>query len=310
MELEVLLRSYAQRTLDASVTERMVYSDPSLWEKRFQSDDSTFDWYTTFQELGDIFREFSPPAAASRALVVGCGNSLLSSEMAEAGYRNITNIDISAAAIWKMKERDRGENQATWLVMDATAMTFPDSSFDLAVDKGTLDAMMHGKAHGSSVEASSAMIAEVWRTLRAGGVFILVSHNGHRFDVLNEAVSPSRWQEVEVRRCQLSAQATLINVLRAKFPGQPLAIVLKDPELLREAVAEAKEARRRMAFLEVFRLFKARKAKEKLSSGEQDRQNACEDELEDDAETSQNRLQPYCWVYVLQKPETEKRAIS
>lgn len=32
----------------------------------------------------------------------------------------------------------------TWLEMDIRALQFPDSSFDVAIDKATLDAMLYG----------------------------------------------------------------------------------------------------------------------------------------------------------------------
>lgn len=31
-----------------------------------------------------------------------------------------------------------------WQVMDVRDLKFPDNSFDIAIDKGTLDAMLHG----------------------------------------------------------------------------------------------------------------------------------------------------------------------
>lgn len=50
-------------------------------------------------------------------LMVGCGNSKLSEQMYEAGYKNITNIDISPTVIEQMKNLSPGME---WHVMDAT----------------------------------------------------------------------------------------------------------------------------------------------------------------------------------------------
>jgi hypothetical protein len=41
--------------------------------------------------------------------------------------------------------------------MDATKMTFPDSSFDFVIDKGTLDAL----ACGNETQISSALLKEM-----------------------------------------------------------------------------------------------------------------------------------------------------
>merc|ERR1712226_296949 len=134
--------------------------------------------------------------------------------MHEAGYRKITNIDISTAAVEKMAKM-YGELNLRWEVMDATAMTFADDHFNVAIDKGTVDAMM---CDGTGVAQVSAMTAEIWRTLRPGGIFLLVSHNGSRLGILERAIAsqhgPSAaWNVLEIRRCGLSPQATLINIL-------------------------------------------------------------------------------------------------
>ena len=57
----------------------------------------------------------------SSILMVGCGNSKLSQQMFEVGYKNIVNIDISPAVIEQMKT---ASPNMEWLVMDATVMDF------------------------------------------------------------------------------------------------------------------------------------------------------------------------------------------
>jgi 2-polyprenyl-3-methyl-5-hydroxy-6-metoxy-1,4-benzoquinol methylase len=53
--------------------------------------------------------------------MVGCGNSKLSDQMYQNGYKNIVNIDISPTVINQMKEKFP---YMTWEVMDATKMTY------------------------------------------------------------------------------------------------------------------------------------------------------------------------------------------
>eukprot|EP00933_Yihiella_yeosuensis_P006529 TRINITY_DN11124_c0_g1_i1.p1 TRINITY_DN11124_c0_g1~~TRINITY_DN11124_c0_g1_i1.p1 ORF type:complete len:342 (-),score=69.62 TRINITY_DN11124_c0_g1_i1:222-1247(-) len=304
------------------------YAKANFWENRFKDSDTTFDWYCTYNELGDVFREFCPAPASQKSscsdagsdsnglLVVGCGNSEFSAELCEAGYENVTNIDVSSAAIEKMQSR-YAKLGMTWSVMDATKMSFDTNLFKVAVDKGTLDAMMSGGAEGA--DAAMSMVAQVWRVLAPDGVFILVSHNGKRAPLLREALSnlgdqAKRWRVLELRRCRLSPQATLINVLRSKLKGRPIVEAFKDPEMMKEAAADAKLALKKMAFLDAFRLFKAKKramsgkpveGKEIPENPEPDQDD--EDEEEENQESSSGgtsrdpRLQPYCWVYVLQK---------
>jgi ubiquinone/menaquinone biosynthesis C-methylase UbiE len=58
----------------------------------------------------------------------------------EDGYENITNIDVSDVIIEQM-QRTHAERypRMQFLTMDVTAMTFPDESFDVVLDKGTLE---------------------------------------------------------------------------------------------------------------------------------------------------------------------------
>ena len=204
---------------------------------------------------------------------MGCGNSSLSSDLYSAGYGDITNIDVSSPAIEKMQQQFAALPMR-WLVMDATSMTFKSDSFGVSVDKGTLDAMMSSHAD----DLAGALCREVWRVLQPGGIFILVSHSGKRMPLLRSALSSfpvpaasdgsdvpvPAWRCLELRRCRLSPQATLINVLRSKLPpAGKLVDAFRDPELLQQASAEAKAALKRMAFIDAFRLFKARTAAER-----------------------------------------------
>ncbi len=74
--------------------------------------------------------------------MVGCGNSKLSYQMHQAGYKNILSIDISPSVIQQMKQEFP---ELSWEVMDATKMSYKDGQFDVIIDKGTLDALISGK---------------------------------------------------------------------------------------------------------------------------------------------------------------------
>ena len=59
------------------------------------------------------------------------------------GYENQINVDFSAVVIEAMKEKykDLGSD---WRVMDVRNLELESGSVDIAVDKGTLDAFIHG----------------------------------------------------------------------------------------------------------------------------------------------------------------------
>ena len=72
----------------------------------------------------------------------GCGNSSMSGEMYDAGYRRITNIDYSSVCVDAMAARHAHCPGMTWRQMDARQLDFPDASFDIVLEKATLDAML------------------------------------------------------------------------------------------------------------------------------------------------------------------------
>ena len=60
-----------------------------------------------------------------------------------------------------------------WLVMDATDMnTIADRTFDVIIDKGTLDALISGK----NMNVCHLMLKESMRVLKKDGQFILITY--------------------------------------------------------------------------------------------------------------------------------------
>jgi SAM-dependent methyltransferase len=63
------------------------------------------------------------------------------------GYKNIVNIDYSPVVIEKMKQRHQNLVEMQYLVMDITKMTFDKNSFDVVIEKATLDALLVDEKH-------------------------------------------------------------------------------------------------------------------------------------------------------------------
>jgi len=81
-------------------------------------------------------------------------------------WRDITSVDFAASVVEQMAARFP---VGQFVVADARALPFPDASFDLVVEKGTVDAL----AAGSSGDIEK-VVAEASRVLRPGGRFISV----------------------------------------------------------------------------------------------------------------------------------------
>ncbi|KAF7662723.1 hypothetical protein LDENG_00227620 [Lucifuga dentata] len=66
----------------------------------------------------------------------------MSAEMYSTGYHSITNIDYSSVCISTMRARHGDCSSMTWHQMDIRQLSFPDASFDVVLEKATLDSMM------------------------------------------------------------------------------------------------------------------------------------------------------------------------
>jgi len=148
-----------------------------FWDRRYSKESTTFEWYQRFDGLEHILLPFL--TEDHQVLVVGCGNSQLSEDMyAKSRAKIITSIDISSVVIQMMNDRAKRlfKNKSTGLkyfTMDIKKMTFKDATFDLVIDKGTIDALMCASRGEAEAEAA---VGEVARVLRPGGTFVVVSY--------------------------------------------------------------------------------------------------------------------------------------
>uniref|UniRef100_A0A182M3C0 eEF1A lysine and N-terminal methyltransferase homolog n=1 Tax=Anopheles culicifacies TaxID=139723 RepID=A0A182M3C0_9DIPT len=132
-----------------------------------------FEWYGEYPELCDQLHQYIKPK--DEILVVGCGNSKLSMDLYDVGFKKITNIDISPVVIKQMQEANRSTRpEMTWNQMDATAMSFPDESFSVVLDKGTLDALFTDEST-AVVTVVQKYFTEIGRVLRAAGRYVCIS---------------------------------------------------------------------------------------------------------------------------------------
>ncbi|KAJ3732090.1 S-adenosyl-L-methionine-dependent methyltransferase [Lentinula guzmanii] len=165
------------------------YGTKQYWNQRYaqEANGASFDWFKSYSEIADILRNLIPDKH-SKILMLGCGNSKLSQDMYDDGYSNIVNTDYSTIVIEKMKERhEELRPEMEWHEMDVRDLKFDDNSFDVAIDKGTMDAMMTVKGDiwnppQQVVDDCTKEVNEVIRTLRKGtGVFIYLTFGQPHF---------------------------------------------------------------------------------------------------------------------------------
>jgi SAM-dependent methyltransferase len=173
------------------------YGDPAYWEGYYQHHATQrgvdTEWYAP---LGAFLSMMPTPAQLQalravrrdteqselRTLVLGCGNSELSEHLRDAGYGHIVSVDISAVCVQQMCEQHADDTRLSFVEGDVRDMKqlFPDRSFDLVVDKATLDAVFiasgTGSTDGENFLAVDEFLRESRRVLVDGGFFICVSH--------------------------------------------------------------------------------------------------------------------------------------
>ncbi len=101
-------------------------------------------------------------ALGSRVLEIGPGPGI-TTDLICSRVDQLTCVEIDAALAKSLSRRLDGRN-VTVLNEDATAMSFPDASFDAAVSF----TMLH---HVPSAELQDRLLAEVARVLRPGATF-------------------------------------------------------------------------------------------------------------------------------------------
>lgn len=110
-----------------------------------------------------------------RILHVGCGNSELQDKLYEEGYHKIDNIDISAVVIDQMNKSKelKGYSEMTFEVMDVKEMRYKDRSFDMVLDKSTIDTLM---CTDNPILNVAKMTEEIYRVLKDDGVYFVLSY--------------------------------------------------------------------------------------------------------------------------------------
>ncbi|PLW14292.1 hypothetical protein PCASD_03664 [Puccinia coronata f. sp. avenae] len=176
-------------------TENELYGSIDYWNSRYSQaleghennhEPSRFEWFKSYTDLSDLIERYITPQT-SKICMLGCGNSNMSKEMYDSGYQNIFNLDFSSVLIEQMRiQHAETCPKMSWMQGDVRHLPFADSSFDAAIDKGTMDALMCAKGDvwdppKEVVENCKMEVDEVARILKPGGVFIYITFGQPHF---------------------------------------------------------------------------------------------------------------------------------
>jgi SAM-dependent methyltransferase len=174
--------------MDLLPNENAAYGTQEYWVERYKEDKGLYDWFGKYD--GSLKAKLSELIKRNtKILHLGCGNSELGPDMFLDGYHNICNLDYAANVIKLQKERFE---HLEWTVGDIFQLdeSLQDRVFDVALDKGTLDALLTAKhdpwdPEPEIIEYITAYMNEVARHLKSGGRFIHItfvqSHFRKRF---------------------------------------------------------------------------------------------------------------------------------
>jgi EEF1A lysine methyltransferase 4 len=196
----------------------MSYHDIKYWNRRYSVQTEPYDWYqdaeTTANVVMGFFEKLSMKKEDMEILVSGCvsqktcdsktrfthdtyvqGTSQLGPLLYSKGYKNITNVDISPVVIELQKKRYH-KIPIDFLKRDASNFSdFPSGYFDVIIDKAMTDSILCGKL---GVRKVCDVLKEAHRVLKAGGMYVMISHGipESRTCYINE--DQWMWQHIEI----------------------------------------------------------------------------------------------------------------
>eukprot|EP00759_Apiculatamorpha_spiralis_P004197 PhF_6_TR12542/c0_g1_i1/m.19668 len=155
------------------------YATQQYWDRRYTTEES-YEWFQTAHHPFLVWLEREILPSATNLLHLGCGNSNLCFDIqkwCKQNNRTIrqTAIDFSPIVIENMKSKDL-EQSIQWVVADVRNLSmFAAGTFDVVLDKGTMDAIQADKDSDTLDEDIHAMLMETSKVLAPRGTFVQVT---------------------------------------------------------------------------------------------------------------------------------------
>ncbi len=125
-------------------------------------------WYQEKPEKSiELIQRFMPAEKNPAVIDVGGGASSLVDHLLAAGYKSLTVLDISEAALAKSRARlGPVSDDISWIVADVTNAELPDNAYDLWHDRAVFHFLVDPEERASYVRLITG-------TLRPGGILVI-----------------------------------------------------------------------------------------------------------------------------------------
>jgi hypothetical protein len=199
-------------TSESQGSGKPTFQEKAFWDRIYEKTNSSEnDWFQQWrdpmitrkggQTLADVImpRLLSLGSGCTlRLLHIGCGTSNMPEQMLQDGFATQVCVDSSEVAMTARSEKfavsDRsgdsvdlavcdGAPSMQFLTLDAAKTGFEADSFDIILDKGTLDAQAGGP---EGLREVAATLDEAVRLLSTNGLYVQISHSDKRSPLLDK----------------------------------------------------------------------------------------------------------------------------
>ncbi|KAI8099727.1 uncharacterized protein BX664DRAFT_289997 [Halteromyces radiatus] len=164
----------------AGRTKTVPFDSKEYWDERFSHEDQ-FDWLLSWDTLRHYLTPYLP-SQKEPILHLGCGNSPLPFEMADAGYKRIVNVDYSACVIDKMVQLAQGYDQLEWLtadcVQDISPVRIHAPTYAVVLEKSLTDCIACGD--DDQLSRQHGMARQIASIQPSHGLWLCVSFSDQR----------------------------------------------------------------------------------------------------------------------------------
>jgi SAM-dependent methyltransferase len=144
-------------------------SSRSHWDRIHAKAPDAVSWYRPHLERSLAFIEGTVARLDARIIDVGAGASTLVDDLLDRGYRDLTILDISPAAIERARARlGARAARVQWIVGDVTRIDLPAHAFDFWHDRAVFHFLTDAGERGRYVAAAA-------RALRPDGHIVVAT---------------------------------------------------------------------------------------------------------------------------------------